>query len=1836
MKKILPFILAFFISFSFAQKANGQDYIDFFPSYAGACEPVDVSLINVTFLENPIGIPVHEWYVDGAFYSDLEFPPNIILNEGDHTIELFVRDDTGPKGSATQNLIIFGTIDTFLIHPSAQICPGQKVSFEVRPDPWYVEWDFGGGSLIGGDKYQNNTTHSYPDPGNYTVSLRAENDCGLVNINQDVIVSGTAIPEFEPFIQGSSIICPNEEIKFDVYGDFETYLWDFGDGMTSTEKKPLHTYPDQGPASYIVNLTVVNSCGNSNTKSIDVTIGNNPVADAGFYFETVNFNPDPCPGTDVRFTSNSAGTHFWDFGDGGTSNLRTPLYRFNLPGDYTVKHVVISGCGVADTVTRLIRVMTNPEDAAYNVNFIFDTDLYDYDLLFFLDTISVCPGEQVRFKNMTYYQGEVLYRWSFGDGGSFDGMNAQHFYNVPGMYEVMLTAVTACGGVTSFTRYVKVDNSVSPMVELGIVPEVICPGEKVFFFDDNFNPKNNLRYHVDFGDGNSVTNITDIIDFELYTIAQHNYAAGGPYNYSFKAENLCGNFSEKTGTITIDPDAGRMPFYYVGNSTQSDGSTIPADWSVRNSPEDHQFDIFVTWPAWQPAYGDTFYIFFWYEGLDLGESGNPDGIVKFTSSLITSGEIVTAYVPMNPDGKNDVGMAAGYFCGGQARFDDEPEAWGTLIDGDLLVVNQVPIFPSGFTNIMDVSPGGIVIDPSWDGICNSDKPEGSWYRDMGSGVYAILDLYDDGGGFYYYTMEYRDGLIDYTESSYVSSAPYSYPDFPDISTIELQDEGCGSYLTYSWIKPGADQLQFLPTADDCPGRAEFLDGVFTRMADESDNISVCPGDFVKFQIAGGVSYLWDFGDGNTSTEQFPVHAYASEGVYNAQVSATNACGRVDVLTTKVNISQNNIPFAYFNIDNFEVYRMDSVYFKNEFQIDFGGYIDNNNYVWNFGDGKSSTLKDPVHVFTTPGEYKVRLEVSNRCGSNHYESMIVVRDKQILCDANFEFSMDGTEAYFVDQSFGSPSSYEWDFGTGDISKDQNPIYDFGKDGVYYVQLSIYNNSNGCVSSITKKVIIGDVVCDAGFTFIVNNTTGLVKFTNTSVNGVEFSWDFGDNQVSNLANPEHQYKSMGIFPVCLSILDAASGCQSTYCTEVIVGSQNPIPLKADFSFFVTEDQQKVVFRDLSTGNPTQWYWTTGDGKIYNKASFNHNYSKPGVYRVCMVVFNENNKATSTICKQVVVGDPTCQMDSDFDFFIDNSVMEVKFEDKSKGNPEFWYWTFGDGSSSERKSPKHSYKKEGFYLVTLSIFDATNDCMDHFARFIKIGNVECQADFEMEINPETRKVQYYSTSKGPIQYYYWDFGNGKYSKQKNPVVTYNKTGLYPVSLTVIDSNLVCMDISVREVQVGEIECSAGFNYYVDSLNLMARFKINQIGTSTQVLWIFGDGTYNTKPNPVHKFAAPGFYRVSLNTFNSENNCMDYSEEYLLVGNEGLDCQSDFIFQPQDDGLTVKFKERSTGDVQYQNWNFGDGNTSVEKNPEHSYDTPGYYLTCLTIYNNFGIPNVICKWVPLVSDEDSRCRTDFMFTVDSVSRTVKFIDVSYGDPDSWTWEFGDGTSSIEQNPVKVFAEKGFYPVLLKTTNASTGCSSRELKVLNVGDENILKAGFTYEALDEGKKVKGYPVDFVGASSGDGASYEWDFGDDKLKSFTVMDSTTRIVTHYYELPGTYTACLRISDPITGQTDIYCESVQTGAFVPVDLFKDNVYQLKTYPNPASDYSFIQFNLPEREFIEIAIFDELGRRIETLVRTEKPEGEHEILWDASRHHTGIYHIKFMTRNSTIVKALVIAR
>ncbi|MFH2095418.1 MAG: PKD domain-containing protein, partial [Bacteroidota bacterium] len=288
-----------------------------------------------------------------------------------------------------------------------------------------------------------------------------------------------------------------------------------------------------------------------------IHVENNLPADANF-----SYSYPLCPNGVIDFYAYSYGTYYWDFGPIGTSALRSPSVMFLDTGLYSVSLILTNGCMNTDVHSENVHIAFDP-GIKPNVEISFDLNNQGSS-----DTLTACPNEWVRFKMDGWSYGEISFLWDFGDGDQSYLKNPIHKYTDTGLFEVTCYAMNNCNGVDSAKLWVNIDITTLPISSPMTLPDTICPGEQVFFFDEISDIKrNDYHYFIWFGDGDSLMNMTSTPD--TLPFFHHKYLIPGSYDYIFQVYNACGNYVEKTGTIVVDPTGQHETFHYVFNSSDT-------------------------------------------------------------------------------------------------------------------------------------------------------------------------------------------------------------------------------------------------------------------------------------------------------------------------------------------------------------------------------------------------------------------------------------------------------------------------------------------------------------------------------------------------------------------------------------------------------------------------------------------------------------------------------------------------------------------------------------------------------------------------------------------------------------------------------------------------------------------------------------------------------------------------------------------------------------------------------------------------------------------------------------------------------------------------------------------------------------------------------------------------------------------------------------------------------------------------------------------------------------------------------------------------------------------
>lgn len=310
----------------------------------------------------------------------------------------------------------------------------------------------------------------------------------------------------------------------------------------------------------------------------------------------------------------------------------------------------------------------------------------------------------------------------------------------------------------------------------------------------------------------------------------------------------------------------------------------------------------------------------------------------------------------------------------------------------------------------------------------------------------------------------------------------------------------------------------------------------------------------------------------------------------------------------------------------------------------------------------------------------------------------------------------------------------------------------------------------------------------------------------------------------------------------------------------------------------------------------------------------------------------------------------------------------------------------------------------------------------------------------------------------------------------------------------------------------------------------------------------------------------------------------------NASAGCHADFVAYNDStvSWLTYQFLDQSYGNIVSWSWNFGDGQTSHERNPIHTYDTNGIYTVCLTIIGT----DSLCydTWCNKIVVGGVGCSAIFAHYPDSLHKNaVQFIDHSVYGVNQWHWDFGDGTTSNDQNPLHIFPHGGYYEVCLTIQTAPQyACSATTCKDVFVWNAAQCISYFTY-------KIHGMDVGFEGFSADTTATtFTWDFGDNGTGS-------GRLIQHQYANSGTYKVRLTTVDS-TGCT---FDTVQPVTVIDSSQFRQVYGQIFDGEFPITIGTVSIFSVdtipPYNPWIMTNTIDSNGIYYFTLV----PEGDYYI-------------------------------
>lgn len=867
-----------------------------------------------------------------------------------------------------------------------------------------------------------------------------------------------------------------------------------------------------------------------------------------------------------------------------------------------------------------------------------------------------------------------------------------------------------------------------------------------------------------------------------------------------------------------------------------------------------------------------------------------------------------------------------------------------------------------------------------------------------------------------------------------------------------------------------------------------------------------------------VSWEWDFGDGTLSSDQNPVHTYTGAGNYNVSLRVTNSNGCVQTLTRPNYITLTNGVRANFTFTAPNNCKPPaSVTFTN--RSTGTGTL---SYAWDFGDGSTSTLTNPTHTYSTPGQYTVKLVVRNNTGCVHE----IVRANVInIGTVNADFSTPavicaGTHFDITNTSAPVPVAAKWTFSDGTTSTDINPKKKFTNPGNYTITLE--SDFGNCKDIVTKTV---QVLAKPTAAFTATNNISCkaplqVDFNASVAGATGYQWDFGDGGTGTGSTPSHTYQTEGTYDVRLVVTNAA-GCTDTLIKKKFVKITPP---EVAITNPPVEECIPYTFRptlSVTSVSPIVSYqWDFGDGGTSTQQFPAHNYTKAGTYTVKLTYTTAGGCTGTAIATNLVkVGEkPVVNFSATPP--INCASGPIRFTDQTTGaKPDKWLWDFGDGSFSSLQHPDHLYQDTGYFNVQLIAW--SNGCSDTLVikRIVYILPPVAKFDALMKCDQPLRR-EFMDRSIAATSWQ-WDFGDGSTSTNQNPVHQYAAPGRYLVKLTVW--NKTCKDDIEKQVVV--MDEKADFTASAQEVCKGTVITFNAVNSNPQNVQAYDWNLYRNGT----RIAGGAGQTVKFNL----NDAGSYEVRLKLT--DQLGCvremrRTDYIkvygptarFKPKNPsvcpGATVEFTDESTTDgthpIQQWTWDFGDGSTQTFTAPpfSHTYTKAGVYNVRLTVRDSRGCTHsrTMNQVVTISLPEVQFSSPDL---VSCVGKPIRFTNQSKSNAGTYSWDFGDGNTSTAEQPVHRYTAEGIYTVKL-TVRDMYGCENSFTRPQYIKIANPV-AGFTVNQTTS--SCPPLVAKFTNQSQNFN-KITWDFGDGNT-------STKADPEHFYTYPGTYKVMMIITSP---------------------------------------------------------------------------------------------------------------
>ncbi|NBC09660.1 MAG: hypothetical protein GVY26_20905, partial [Bacteroidetes bacterium] len=1414
--------------------------------------------------------------------------------------------------------------------------------------------------------------------GSYTVSVAVFNACGMDMAEQAFdILEGPAldISLSAGFIcAGGSITTANNST-----GDGLQYTWGFsgpGDISISDDTAPAPSFDFTGtaPGQYTITVEVGNDACDPITDSFEVEVSEPPeveLAELDTYCETAELGLMPSYPNQGLVDS-----VFWQFPAGAspveTSNDFAPgAITVDGAGSYTVSVAVFNACGM-DMAEQVFDILEGP---ALDISIPEDT---------------LCTASSLMVENNSSGD-QLTYAWSYDGEGEvqFNDVTSpapEITFPDTGLFVLnVLVENQVCDPVSWSDTVLVLDN---PTVSFPEIPDE-C-GEATIDLNSSAITLNNagrldsIRWTFPGGQPEAST---DLFPGTVY------YGGAGSYTVTATAYNFCGTNTFSQSFEVLEPIqveaqlsdnfSCELPFT-VEVDNLSSGDQLSFEWSVTGP--------FAGSVGFDPLVAEPSFVF-----QDTGQYIITQTVFNDICGELMWSDTVTLLALPNP-----VLTPAEDFCESAALV-PEVDYQGYQVDSVLWT------FPGGMpASSTDLSPDGVA------------------YGGAGAYTYS-LTAYNACGS----TEVSDEFVIDTipivdlgpTDTVCITDGLYSLPTPSPAGGVWQDSLGQPGIVTAGGVFDpeaaggGITTLEYIFTVGACEiSTYKQVLVIDLSYVDGGDPIDACISldtlPLTGASPAGG----WYTGPGVIDSTGLFAPSSLDEGCYTLtyffQLPGTD-CIQEDEVTVCV----RPLPVPDLSsIDSLCVDVATPLVHQSQNAVEFG---------WSINDSLLYEEETPVHTFADTGVHVIRLDAISEYGCVDSASTEVYVSGPPVA----QFEMDTTMGCavlpitFTNTTIGYEfTSYGWDLGNGMVSNEEQPgtvFYEQGLQDTTYVITLHAENHCGETEFVDSLLVLPLPLANFQASQYAGCSPLDVAINNTTQGLPEsFFWEISSTDgyavsYTDSIPPDQAFLAPDSTNVVYNIrLYAFNECGTdTLDRQVLV---KPNQIRAFFSVPDNEGCEPFTVDFLNTTSPDSalvYNWYFGDGNTSNQTDTAYTYTAIG--------------DTATNYNVTLVADNGCARDSAFGEVTVFPAPQVSFEtapyaclrdsaffQNTSVDVNGTLWDFGDGNTATTYDAYHRYQSTGPYTVSLTAYAAITGCPNTYETEIEVQPLP-NPSFTPDVTFGCPPLQVgFDNTTTDATYFVWDFGDGNSAVGENPPPhTYQESGFYDIRLEATDLFGCSQDTIFSFVNVYPVP-AIDFEVVADEpCGLPHQVCItNQTTNASGFSWSFGNGSTSQENAPCTVFNEAGTYTISLTAQNEFLCTESATQDYTVYGIPFAN------FSPMDTIGCEPFwltMDNQSDFAEYALWQFGDEAWDSTWHGAHVFRDTGWYDISLTVGNGSGcadtleLPNVV-----YVQDSPQAG-----FTYDQLDNelgsTYQFFNDSSPDVVAFDWDFGDGNTSGQENPV-------------------------------------------------------------------------------------------------------------------------------------------------------------------------------------------------------------------------------